>query len=161
MAPVETADPPAAAPPAPLLRGRARWASLGILLAAGGAAAALALSPIHGECGFRAVLGAPCPGCGMTRSILALARGDAAGSLRWHPLGIPVLAGAATAGILALREGWTGRPVFRRLADRRAPAAALALLAAFALVWIVRVVAVPAWSPDPIRPGSPMARLVR
>ena len=37
-------------------------------------------------CPWRAVTGLPCPGCGMTRSALALLRGDLPGSLRENAL---------------------------------------------------------------------------
>jgi hypothetical protein len=41
-------------------------------------------------CGFHAVTGLPCPGCGLTRSVLALLHGHVGESLRLHPMG-PVL----------------------------------------------------------------------
>lgn len=37
-------------------------------------------------CLFKAITGVPCPGCGMMRAHLALARGDARRALHWHPL---------------------------------------------------------------------------
>jgi hypothetical protein len=150
--------PGPAVPRPPLLR---RWGSLLWLLGVGGAVAATALLPIHGECGFRFLVGAPCPGCGMTRACLALARGDVAGSLVLHPLALPLVAAALAALALAIREGATGRPVFREFAERRGTALALAFVAALVLVWAVRVVWHPEWSPDPIRPGSLAARLLR
>ena len=41
-------------------------------------------------CFSRTVLGVSCPGCGLTRSFVAMARGDFEGSFRWNPMG-PVL----------------------------------------------------------------------
>lgn len=38
-------------------------------------------------CGSRALLGIECPGCGLTRSFVALASGDVAASFRFHRLG--------------------------------------------------------------------------
>lgn len=38
-------------------------------------------------CWFHAVLHVPCPMCGMTRSFVALAHGDAGAALRFHPAG--------------------------------------------------------------------------
>ena len=38
-------------------------------------------------CGSRALLGVDCPGCGLTRSFLALASGNFAQSLTYHRLG--------------------------------------------------------------------------
>jgi hypothetical protein len=51
----------------------------------------------HGPalCPVRAVTGFPCPACGLTRSWRAALHGDPAASLRFHPLGIVALLGAA------------------------------------------------------------------
>lgn len=38
-------------------------------------------------CPFRLITNLPCPGCGLTRSWVALAQGDVTGSLTYHPLG--------------------------------------------------------------------------
>lgn len=43
-------------------------------------------------CPFRLLTGLPCPGCGMTRSVVALAHGDLHASLFYHPLGFVVVA---------------------------------------------------------------------
>lgn len=37
-------------------------------------------------CGFKAVFGVPCPGCGMTRALSALLIGDLSAAFRYHPL---------------------------------------------------------------------------
>jgi hypothetical protein len=37
-------------------------------------------------CWVKALVGLPCPGCGTVRAFFALAHGDLAGALRWHPL---------------------------------------------------------------------------
>jgi hypothetical protein len=91
---------------------------------------------------------------------MALLSGDIAGSLRWHPLGIPLAAAAAVAGGLAFHEGITGRPTLRRAADRWGARAAVAGLVLLGGVWAVRVLWRPEWSPDPIRPGSVAARVI-
>ena len=137
-----------------------RWNSLLILLAVGGGIALTAAVPIHGECGFKYLLGAPCPGCGMTRSLLALLHGGFGESWRLHPLGIPVAFSSAAVLALAAHEGITGRPTFRRPAERWGVTAAVAFLVLAGAVWIARVVVHPAWSPDPVRPGSLAARLL-
>ncbi len=46
-------------------------------------------------CPFRTLTGIPCPGCGMTRSFLALAQGDLSGSLSYHILGPSLFLGLA------------------------------------------------------------------
>ena len=39
-------------------------------------------------CPFAVLTGTACPGCGLTRSIASLVRGDLSGSLAMHPFGI-------------------------------------------------------------------------
>lgn len=58
-------------------------------------------------CPWRRFLGIRCPGCGMTRAFLALARGDWAAALHFHPLS--PLAALVLLG-LALRRLWPRRP---------------------------------------------------
>jgi len=139
---------------------RERWASLCWVLALGGGSALFALLPLGG-CAFLLATGAPCPGCGMTRSCVALLEGDLAHSMRMHPLGLPLVLVTAAAALMAFREGITGRPVFRRFLDARGTRWALAGVGLLFLVWVIRVWLHSAWSPDPIRPDSPAARLLR
>jgi hypothetical protein len=154
-------DAEAALAPAPPPRSlRARWESLLWLLGCAFATASFALVPFQADCGFKFLVGAPCPGCGMTRACLGLLSGDVAGSLRFHPLALPGILAFGAAAALAVHEGATGRPTFRARADRWGTRAAVGMLIALAGVWFLRVVVVPAWSPDPIRPGSLAARLL-
>jgi hypothetical protein len=66
-------------------------------------------------CGSRALFGVDCPGCGLTRSIIALAAGDLSQSLQFHRVGW-LMALAIVAQVpyrmYALRELRT-RPVHR------------------------------------------------
>ncbi len=87
---------------APTARGE-WWLRLGVVaLCLGAVVAALLLHPVApragahlsidgvplpGVCAFREATGIPCPGCGLTRSWVALLHGDLAWSLRFHPLG--------------------------------------------------------------------------
>lgn len=99
---------------------------------------ALAHSSAPGEgplaCPIRALIGMPCPGCGMTRALLALGRGDWGAALSWHPLAPLVVLEAVGLWFLA------GRLVAR--GERPSSAAwglALALHAGvFLLVWAAR-----------------------
>ena len=97
-------------------------------------------------CPFKRVTGLPCPGCGMTRSVVTLLHGDLAASLYYHPLGIAVV--AICLGLIAV-DGWVwlrstarGGPsrspswLPERLMVTPAPWAAIALLTA---VWLVRL----------------------
>jgi hypothetical protein len=128
-----------------------RLAFLGGAFVVAFAAAWLVRLPHVPTCLFLFVTGHPCPGCGMTRSVVSLAHGDLVESLRMHPLGI-ALVGAAVASIagtlVGLRRGED--PVMRFL-DRRGPALVVTLIVAFVVVWLVRGFLVPQWSPDPVR----------
>ncbi len=100
------ARPPAAAPPVAASR-EERWLRAGVVaLCLGAVVVAALLHPVApgsgahlsiegvalpGVCAFRDVTGIPCPGCGLTRSWVALLHGDLAASLGFHPLGWLVL----------------------------------------------------------------------
>lgn len=59
-------------------------------------------------CLFRGLTGLPCPGCGITTSLLALARGDVQASWSANPAGFGVaalLAGQAVVAAVAMRRG--------------------------------------------------------
>lgn len=77
-----------------------RWGFLGLTTAplVGAALFNHSGTPPFLICPFRAITGIPCPGCGLTRSFMAIARGDFENALRMHLFG-PVLflafAGAA------------------------------------------------------------------
>jgi hypothetical protein len=48
--------------------------------------------PIPDTCSFKNLTGLPCPGCGLTRSIVAAMHGDFRASLMYHRLGLLTLA---------------------------------------------------------------------
>jgi len=130
------------------------WIRLAALLVVPPAVWALArydLLPHVALCMFERVTGRPCPGCGMTRSLLRLSQGDVAESLRMHPLGI-VLAAlflATLAGtIVGLVRG--GDPVVRFL-ERRGAAFVVTLILLLVGTWIVRAFVFPEWAPDPVQ----------
>jgi len=52
-------------------------------------------------CPMKASCGLPCPGCGVTRSMIHCSRGDFGGAFRHHPLG-PAVWGAAIIGASSL-----------------------------------------------------------
>jgi hypothetical protein len=62
-------------------------------------------------CLFRELTGLPCPGCGITTSVLALARGDVEASWSANPAGFGVAAlllGQAVVALVAMRRGAPG-----------------------------------------------------
>lgn len=89
-------------------------------------------------CAFRRTTGYPCPGCGLTRSWVALGRGDLASSLAYHRLGWLVMLWTA---LQVLRHGsWlvltSLRPTIDRLGwwlDRSLFAIALAMFTSWGL----------------------------
>lgn len=83
--------------------------------------------------------GIPAPTTGLTRSFVALARGDAAGSFAWNPLG-PVLAALVAAGAVAGWVTWARgvRIPARWLGSRPA---VVAMSATVVAVWVRQIVA--------------------
>jgi len=47
--------------------------------------------PLPHTCTFKSLTGLPCPGCGLTRSLVAAVHGDMAQSLHFHRLGVVTL----------------------------------------------------------------------
>ncbi|MHB1560181.1 MAG: DUF2752 domain-containing protein [Isosphaeraceae bacterium] len=94
--------------------------------------------PLPHACASRAILGWKCPGCGLTRSVLHLARGDWRSSWRSHRLGM-LMAAAIVAQVpyrmLALRH--PGRPP---IPAGWMSAGGLALIALLLLNWLAEVV---------------------
>ena len=75
---------------------------------AAGALSACALAPVlpvlarfAPVCPFHALTGVPCPGCGSTRAVLALFRGDVAAAFGFNPLAATALAAGIVGGLLA------------------------------------------------------------
>jgi hypothetical protein len=66
-------------------------------------------------CPHKMLTGFPCPGCGITRSIMALYRGDLSGSFAYHAFGVPLVL-ACVVGIV----GQTIRSPMNHLALRAA-----------------------------------------
>ena len=64
---------------------------------------------IPSTCVFYHVTGLPCPTCGITRSVAALAHLDLHGSVAMHPFGIPAVALFGLWWILSLYETAIGR----------------------------------------------------
>ena len=123
--------------PAPRLLVPREYLELGIFaidpLGTAGAAVALALVGSGGSaCFFKSVYGVPCPGCGMTRALLALACGDVALAFSFHPL-VPLV---PFIGLVAL---------FRKTAPFRAMYDGgvfwVACAVCFVGVWAVRMAA--------------------
>jgi hypothetical protein len=71
---------------------------------------------LGGTCWFRGVFHVDCPFCGLTRSFVALAHGELAAAVRFHPAG-PLLFAAMVAALIALVTVFVRRA--RPLSERR------------------------------------------
>mgnify|MGYP001125114515 CR=1 FL=1 len=124
--------PAHARPPHPDPDPTRRLAAIAVVLAWLLPAAATEGGPVL--CPVRRVTGLPCPACGLTRSWAAALHGRPAASLRFHPLGMVLLAGAVA---YAARLDERGRaPAV--LADPRVRAG---LAGGWLAVWVARLVA--------------------
>lgn len=127
-------------------RGWVPWVVAGA--GAAGAAIALALGhPIGIPCPFRLLTGLPCPACGLTHAMLALGRGDLAGSWQAHPGGMLLGAGVVVAAIDAAVWAIRGRGWWPTAGWSRGPVWAIAVGAILAAVTALRWAGVLAWPP--------------
>ena len=112
------------------IRDRALTAPIAMLLAGVGF---LALASEDGPtiCPFALGTGVACPGCGMTRGIAALVRGDLASSWRFHPL--------ATLAIFEITAAWMWWAWKRSGRTQRAPGTGVQLVLGLTAVLLVAV----------------------
>jgi hypothetical protein len=67
-------------------------------------------NPLPG-CLFQAQFGFPSPSCGLTRSFMAVARGDIAGALMYHLFGPVLFLGFTVTGLQSALELWCRQPL--------------------------------------------------
>ena len=65
------------------------------------------IGPLH--CVFKAIVGIPCPTCGITKSMVAISHLDITGALRWNPLVFISLLIIWAWGLLSIFGMATGR----------------------------------------------------
>ncbi|MFY9574108.1 MAG: DUF2752 domain-containing protein [Blastocatellia bacterium] len=111
-------------------------------------------------CGFKNFTGLPCPGCGLTHSFCALAKGDFTNSFAFNLLGPPLFLGLVllwirSAFVLSNRSSVVAG--FDRMAER------FNLVRAFAIAFVVygtaRIVYLLAYHPLAYN-DSPLSRLI-
>lgn len=95
-------------------------------------------------CAFRQATGIPCPGCGLTRALVALLHGDWRASVAFHAFA-PLLAGASLLLLATalLRRGPRARVAERVGAFESRTGIAVWLAAAFLVYWAVRLLYYP------------------
>lgn len=111
---------------------KSKWL-LGLALPVAVAGAWLLPRGLPSLCMMKNLWGLSCPGCGMTRSVVALLHGDISGALRFHALGPVVL--------LLLGAAW-GAAVFGKslLLEHRGVTVALVLFTGALLAyWVIRL----------------------
>lgn len=90
-------------------------------------------------CTFKLGTGLSCPGCGMTRALAALARGEPAVSVKYHAFAPLVALGAVLAwGALGIGLV-TGRDLLPDVNARRATLLLAIFIAAFLAYWLFRL----------------------
>ena len=90
-------------------------------------------------CALKIGTGVSCPGCGMTRGLAALGRGEPAESVRYHAFAPLIAAGAVIVWTLLGVGFLTGRDVLPDLNSRRFQVACLVFIAAFIVYWLFRL----------------------
>lgn len=120
-----------------------------IFLAAGALQVGLTFFHLPGwPCAFRATTGRPCPGCGMSRALAALVRGDWSAALVLHAFA-PIFAAAGLLILVAAALPADRRTLLaaRVAAFERATGAAVWLAVAFMVYWLVRLLYTPLTPP--------------
>jgi len=111
-------------------------------------------------CGFKALTGLPCPGCGLTHSFCAIGKGDLGEAFAFNAVGPPLFAVSILVWLRFLFT-LTGvkRPV--ELFDRRVNHTMLIRLFAIALglFGVARIVYMVIWPPPGVQ-DSPLVRLM-
>jgi hypothetical protein len=87
-------------------------------------------------CVFKRATGLPCPACGLTRSLCAIAKGEWRASLALHPVGWLVAVGAAVGAAWMTAEARTGEELRPRLRRRLAIGFTIVVGALAGVFWI-------------------------
>jgi len=102
-------------------------------------------------CIFKLAVGAPCPGCGLTRATLALLRLDFAEMWRLHPLAplVSPIFGWVLLRPLVVRLGWVS-PEALRLRGRDVTVLVIAVVLAMWVLYVARLAGALGGHPDPV-----------
>lgn len=108
----------------------------GLPAAAAGVSVAAVLAAGPNVCPVALLTGTPCPGCGLTRAAVALARGDLAAAWTAHPLAGAVVAVTATLGVWWAAARWS---LVRPPSPRPIATVLSVLSVALVVVWAIRL----------------------
>jgi Protein of unknown function (DUF2752) len=126
---------------APPVRTRANRVVRASIFAVALGAFTFLLSSAHVPCGFARIFQTPCPGCGSTRAMLALASGDLHAFVRYNPLAPFMTLLVVVLGVQAL-SSLLATGTFRRVGEGRlgtlVPRAALVIAVLEFVVWVAR-----------------------
>jgi hypothetical protein len=92
-------------------------------------------------CGFLLLFHAPCPACGLTTAFAHLAHFQLAASLRAHPMGVPLFAGALVLLVVALDGALRARALAEANDTLRIDRVALVTVGGLLATWLVRLLA--------------------
>lgn len=108
--------------------------------AAGLQIALVSLSLPAWECPFFRITGVPCPGCGLSRAVIFLLKGDLASSLRFHAFAPVVLLAALALILTVLLPQSIIQPAISRaeLLERRTGFTVI-ILVGLILYWLARL----------------------
>jgi len=90
------------------------------------------------HCLVHQLTGHPCPTCGMTRSFIAMSRGDLGAALLWHPLGPALFGAAGLAGVALLAGAACSRRWRVNARETETKAATIGLAGVLLAAWVVR-----------------------
>jgi hypothetical protein len=108
-----------------------------------------ALAGLPAICPFKTFIGWPCPGCGLTRSLVLCAHGDWAQAFIFHPLGAVFyfgLWGALALGVLPLLRGRASSQ--HRFSRRGILFASGAYATAMIVIWLIRLLGIMPYPPQ-------------
>lgn len=126
------------APVSPLLRDR-KFAFV-VAGTAGVQIALVSLSLPGWECPFFRVTGIPCPGCGLTRAVILLLKGDVLASLRFHAFAPILLLTAVSLVLVLLLPRSITQPVISKVETlEKQTGFTFVILVGLILYWLARL----------------------
>ncbi len=122
---------------------RERWVALLLVGIAVAQEGLVALGLPGWQCPVRGTLGIPCPGCGLSRAILLLLKGDWRAALSTHAFAPVFLVGFALMAVVSLLPGSLRERVIGGIEEvERRTGVVLFMLWGLVVYWMLRVLAI-------------------